>query len=68
MSITGSRTQLALSQQAYKPAMQRTRCGNCVHFREGENPHLADQCKKGGFMVTAWAICDVHELKKRVPS
>lgn len=65
MSITGSRTQLALSQQAYTPAMRRARCGNCEHYRKGENPHLADQCKKGGFMVSPWSVCKAHEPKTR---
>lgn len=68
MSVTGSRTQLALAQQAFTPAMRRERCGNCSHYRKGENPHLVDQCKKGGFMVTAWSVCNAHQAKTKEAS
>jgi len=65
MSITSSPIQMAMSGQGYQTAMQRPRCGNCKHFREGDNPNLVDQCRLGAFMVGRWAVCQKHEFKPR---
>ena len=50
----------------FKYAMQRPRCANCAQREEScEDHHPKDamtlRCKPGGFITTAWAICDEYQ-------
>jgi hypothetical protein len=48
--------------QHFQPAMARPACHACTHA-SGSRPSTGFQCMKGGFFVTAYAICDAFERK-----
>lgn len=53
--------------QGFLTATARPRCGNCKHGHEQIAERMPPydtrtwRCKRGGFTVTAGAICDRHE-------
>jgi len=55
----------------FQTASQRPRCGNCRHhtmeYVERMPPYdrAGVRCKKGGFLVSAYAICAQHEPERR---
>jgi len=55
--------------QGFVPALQRPGCRNCGHVEEREPTNAANdlwalRCAKGGFGVTAFAICTHHKTKE----
>lgn len=46
--------------QGFQPALARPRCMNC-HNRSTAPVNGGYQCMKGGFFVTAWAVCNAHQ-------
>lgn len=48
--------------QHFKHANARDACRVCAHVK-GTAPATGYQCMKGGFFVTAYAICDAFERK-----
>jgi hypothetical protein len=52
----------AKNMQGYVPALQRQRCGSCQHGAECYGSGL--QCRKGGFMVTAYSVCKDWQIRQ----
>ena len=53
--------------QGFMPANQRPACRNCKHGNEqsqDRSDKFSLSCKKGGFYVTALAVCDEHQPKR----
>lgn len=52
--------------QGFQTSSQRARCGNCRNCEHREF-HGRDgfRCKVGGFMVSAYAICQKYEADRR---
>ena len=48
--------------QKFQPALARTACRQCTHA-SGQSVTSGYRCMKGGFFVTAYAICDLFERK-----
>lgn len=48
--------------QGYVAASERKRCASCQHFAEGYGATL--QCRKGGFLVSLYGVCDRWEIKQ----
>lgn len=48
--------------QGYVPATQRKRCASCQLSAEAYGSGL--QCRKGGFMVTAYSVCNHWEIRQ----
>jgi hypothetical protein len=46
----------AKAAQGYVPASDRQRCGTCRQSMECYGSTL--QCRKGGFLITAYSVCD----------
>lgn len=55
--------------QGYQSATTRSRCGNCKHGHEQISERMPPydtrtwRCKRGGFTVTAGAICGRYEAE-----
>lgn len=49
----------AKNAQGYVAANQRQRCMTCEHSRQS---HTMLQCRKGGFLVTAYAVCTQWQI------
>jgi hypothetical protein len=52
--------------QGFVAATERKRCGNCQQARE-TRPEACNsqlQCRKGGFFVSLYAVCDKWEIKQ----
>ena len=47
---------LAKQRQHFEPALSRPACRMCVHAL-GQSPASGYRCMRGGFFVTAYAIC-----------
>lgn len=52
----------AKNMQGYQGALQRKRCGSCQHAVECYAGSW--QCRKGGFMVTVYAVCTQWEMRQ----
>jgi hypothetical protein len=48
--------------QHFQPAMARPACRSCIQASGALQPS-GYRCMKGGFFVTAYAICDAFERK-----
>jgi hypothetical protein len=46
----------AKAAQGFVPAQERPRCGTCAHSVECYGS--AYQCRKGGFLVSLYAVCN----------
>lgn len=59
--------QTAMSAMGYQSAQQRPGCGNCYHGkarsadRALSSASTGVRCSKGGFLVSAFAICAQHQ-------
>lgn len=60
---------VAKSSMGFTPAKSRPGCCNCIHVKRDYQDRMPPYdtaswtCKKGGFYVTAQAICKKHETK-----
>lgn len=58
---------MAKLSMGFKHASEREACRNCRHVKEEREDRMPPydtvrwRCKKGGFMVTAAAVCKEHE-------
>ncbi len=48
--------------QGYVAASERQRCASCQHLHEAYGSTL--QCRRGGFLVTLYAVCERWEIKQ----
>lgn len=48
--------------QGYVSASDRQRCATCQHFSEAYGGTL--QCRKGGFLVSMYAVCQAWTVKQ----
>ncbi len=51
--------------QGFVPAGQRQRCATCHYLRNVGQFHTDLQCGKGGFFVTAYAVCQQYQVVQR---
>lgn len=61
-----SSIQTAMSAMGYQAASERPSCSNCHHSaRRGDRSRSSAsagiQCKKGGFLVSAYSTCQQHQ-------
>ena len=52
----------AKGMQGFVSAAQRKRCGICQHVAKAHTDTF--QCRKGGFLVSAYAVCKAWEVKQ----
>jgi hypothetical protein len=52
----------AKGMQGFVSAAQRKRCGICQHVAKTHTETF--QCRKGGFLVSAYAVCKAWEVKQ----
>lgn len=52
----------AKGMQGFVSAAQRKRCGICQHVAKVHTDSW--QCRKGGFLTSAYAVCKVWEVKQ----
>jgi hypothetical protein len=54
----------AKNAQGYVSANQRKRCGTCQQARESRSGTHGSpmQCRKGGFMVSVYAVCQEWQI------
>lgn len=51
----------AKNAQGHVSAQMRKRCGTCQHVAHGR-ADAPMQCRKGGFMTSAWSICEQWQI------
>ncbi|QPF74205.1 hypothetical protein G8A07_15625 [Roseateles sp. DAIF2] len=65
-----SSIEVAKSAAGFLTATERPRCGNCKHHsmqyvdRMPPYDRAGMRCKRGGFAVSAYAICNGHEPER----
>lgn len=52
----------AKNAQGYVAATERKRCASCQHMQKTGADSL--QCRRGGYLVTMYAVCDRWEIKQ----
>ena len=63
-----STIEVAKRSMRFKTAGERPRCGNCCNREVSGNGQFGREdlrCKRGGFFVGPYAICDHHQVERR---